>query len=121
MNFAKKEYLPFICINFQEKLYIYARKKFFRHATQPVVNHGNPASIQSIDATGNFAVVKTGPGFAAAIASMIDVSVMHPDIMGTIAGDDTVLVIMRKPEAIDVLLEGMEKMLPGCSIKYQGA
>ncbi len=101
------------------KVSVGAQYRYVLHASHPTVSHANPATIVSIDATGNLVVVKTGPGFAAAVASIIDASVLSADIMGTIAGDDTVLVIMRNAEAIDALLAGMEKMIPGCSAKFQ--
>ena len=49
-------------------------------------------SIRSIEFNGIFAVVKTRPGFANAVAYDID-SRGDKVILGTIAGDDTILVI----------------------------
>jgi transcriptional regulator of arginine metabolism len=46
------------------------------------------------DASGNLVVLRTPAGAAQFLASAIDHSVM-PGVMGTIAGDDTVLVIAR--------------------------
>lgn len=51
-------------------------------------------SIRSVDFCGQFAVVKTRPGFANAVAYDID-SRGTALILGTIAGDDTILVIPR--------------------------
>ncbi len=48
----------------------------------------------SIDYTGNMAVIKTLPGFASGIAYRID-GLKAFEILGTIAGDDTILVIAR--------------------------
>jgi len=45
--------------------------------------------------SGNLAVVKTLPGYASSIASVIDKANAR-EIMGTIAGDDTILVILRE-------------------------
>src|SRR5690606_38302390 len=47
--------------------------------------------------SGNLVVLRTPPGAAQFLASAIDHSVM-PAVLGTIAGDDTVLVIARDPE-----------------------
>jgi len=52
-------------------------------------------SIRSIDFCGQFAVVKTKPGFANAVAYDIDDRGTSL-ILGTIAGDDTILVIPRE-------------------------
>ena len=51
-------------------------------------------SIRSLDFCGQFAVVKTRPGFANAVAYDIDNRGTEL-ILGTLAGDDTILVIPR--------------------------
>jgi transcriptional regulator of arginine metabolism len=48
----------------------------------------------SLEFARNMAVVKTHPGYAASIASAID-ELNAFEIMGTIAGDDTILLIPR--------------------------
>lgn len=68
-------------------------------------------SISSADASGNFLVIKTGPGFAAAVASTIDNNVLCKAIMGTIAGDDTILVILRNAE-------GLKEAVAAISIEF---
>ena len=49
----------------------------------------------SIDFSNNLAVIKTRPGYAMGIASDIDNRMSHA-ILGTIAGDDTILVIPKE-------------------------
>jgi transcriptional regulator of arginine metabolism len=51
--------------------------------------------IISVEASGNLAVVRTPPGGAQLLASSLDHSGIK-SIIGTIAGDDTVLVVSRK-------------------------
>jgi transcriptional regulator of arginine metabolism len=51
--------------------------------------------ILSVEASGNLAVVRTPPGGAQFLASALDHSALD-SIIGTIAGDDTVLVVSRK-------------------------
>jgi transcriptional regulator of arginine metabolism len=51
--------------------------------------------ILSVEASGNLAVVRTPPGGAQFLASSLDHSGIT-SIIGTIAGDDTVLVVSRK-------------------------
>ena len=62
----------------------------------------------SADASGNLAVLRTPPGAAHFYASAIDQSIL-PGVLGTIAGDDTVLIIARDVDGaaavIDQLLE----------------
>lgn len=50
----------------------------------------------SAEASANLVVLRTPPGAAQFLASAIDHSVI-PTVLGTIAGDDTVLVISRDP------------------------
>lgn len=51
--------------------------------------------ILSVQASGNLAVVRTPPGGAQYLASTLDNSGIS-SIIGTIAGDDTVLVVSKK-------------------------
>jgi len=48
------------------------------------------------DASGNLAVLRTPPGGAHYLASALDRAALH-DVVGTIAGDDTLLVVAREP------------------------
>lgn len=85
-----------------------------RHSITP---RGSADSILSIDATGNLAVIKTVPGFASVIASSLDNHVKNSNLMGTIAGDDTVLVILRTPSSIVEIVEEAENHIPGIKNK----
>ena len=52
--------------------------------------------VVGADGSANIAVVHTRPGAAHYLASALDRAGIH-DILGTIAGDDTVLVVSRQP------------------------
>ncbi|WP_214368019.1 arginine repressor [Pseudonocardia sp. H11422] len=52
--------------------------------------------LVSADASGNLAVLRTPPGAAHYLASALDRAALH-DVVGTIAGDDTILVVAREP------------------------
>lgn len=52
--------------------------------------------LASTDASGNLAVLRTPPGAAHYLASAIDRAAL-PEVVGTIAGDDTILVVAREP------------------------
>ena len=58
--------------------------------------------LVSAEASANLVVLRTPPGAAQFLASAFDKS-EFPDILGTIAGDDTVLVIGREPAGGDAL------------------
>jgi transcriptional regulator of arginine metabolism len=84
--------------------------------------------LTGADASGNLVVLRTPPGAAQFLASAFDRSGL-PDVVGTIAGDDTILVVARQDEAGGVsagqklaatLLEwaGREPEVKGPDIKY---
>jgi len=52
--------------------------------------------LVSADHSGNLVVVRTPPGAAQYLASAVDHTVL-PQVIGTVAGDDTVLLICREP------------------------
>jgi len=52
--------------------------------------------LVTAEASANLVVLRTPPGAAQYLASAIDHSAPH-DVLGTIAGDDTVLMICRDP------------------------
>ena len=52
--------------------------------------------LVSADSSGNLAVLRTPPGRAHFLASALDRAALH-DVVGTIAGDDTLLVVAREP------------------------
>ena len=52
--------------------------------------------LVSADASANLAVLRTQPGAAHYLASAIDRAAL-PEVVGTVAGDDTILVIAREP------------------------
>lgn len=53
--------------------------------------------LVSAEPSGNLVVLRTPPGAASFLASALD-KAGEPDVLGTIAGDDTILVICRTPE-----------------------
>ena len=52
--------------------------------------------LVSTDSSGNLAVLRTPPGAASFLASALDRAALH-DVVGTIAGDDTIVVVAREP------------------------
>ena len=62
----------------------------------------------SADASANLALLRTPPGAAQFLASAFD-RAESDDILGTVAGDDTVLVISRRPDGG----HGPRRALPG--------
>ena len=62
--------------------------------------------LVSADASANLVVLRTPPGAAQFLASAVD-RVALPEVIGTIAGDDTVLLIARDPAGGADLAERM--------------
>jgi transcriptional regulator of arginine metabolism len=62
--------------------------------------------LVSADASANLVVLRTPPGAAQFLASAVDRAAL-PDVIGTIAGDDTVLLIARDPAGGAALADQM--------------
>lgn len=65
-----------------------------RGAVRPELALVAPALLVSVDGVGPFLVLKTASGSAGAVTEALD-QAGWSEVMGTIAGDDTVLVITR--------------------------
>ena len=64
----------------------------------------------SMDMAQNILVVKTVSGMAMAVAAAIDSLKFH-EVVGCIAGDDTIMVAVRTTEETVVLMDKIHKML----------
>lgn len=91
----------------------------YRYALPPEDRRSNPYlrlerlfqdSVVKIDFSENLVVVRTLPGTAHAVASCID-QVEWPEIIGTVAGDDTILVIVKPKEAVTGILDRFHALL----------
>lgn len=67
-------------------------------------------SIVSVDYAGNIIVIKTLSGTAPAAAEAID-TLNWKNIVGTLAGDNTIFVLVRNEEAVQELLEKFRKLV----------
>jgi len=66
-------------------------------------------SFVSCDYANNIVVVKTLPGMAQASASAID-ALKWNEIVGTIAGDDTILIVCRAEKIAEELVEKLSRL-----------
>lgn len=64
-----------------------------------------------VDSAMNQVVVKTLPGMANAAASAVDNCISNNSIVGTIAGDDTILLIMRDEKEAVKLVSYLNRIL----------
>ena len=67
--------------------------------------------LVSAEASANFVILRTPPGAAQFLASAVDRAGL-PEVIGTIAGDDTVLMISRDPTGGTALAERMLALVP---------
>ncbi|HHY34149.1 MAG TPA: arginine repressor [Firmicutes bacterium] len=63
----------------------------------------------SIDASGNLIVVKTISGTAPGVGEALD-ELRMPEILGTVAGDNTVLVVARSPDKVGYVLSKLKDL-----------
>ena len=90
---------------------------------RPVLAHESAASearlarlcaelLVSAEASANLVVLRTPPGAANFLASALDKAELG-NVLGTIAGDDTVLVISREPKGGDALAQRLLALANG--------
>jgi transcriptional regulator of arginine metabolism len=90
---------------------------------RPVLAHESAASearlgrlagelLVSADASANLVVLRTPPGAAQFLASALDKAELA-NVLGTIAGDDTVLVISREPDGGEPLAQRLLALANG--------
>ena len=70
---------------------MYRRVKTPRRASEMQLTSG----FLSINFSGNMGVIRTRPGYASSIAYNIDNNDV-PDVLGTIAGDDTIFIVIKE-------------------------
>lgn len=66
-------------------------------------------TIKNVRAALHTVVVNTIPGMASAVASAVD-GLMHNEILGSVAGDDTIIIIAETPEKARELEERIKKV-----------
>jgi transcriptional regulator of arginine metabolism len=70
--------------------------------------------VRTMEASGNLVVLKTGPANAHPVAFAFD-NASFPEIIGTIAGDDTLALVAREPHTghdLIRLIEQLQKETP---------
>ena len=57
------------------------------------------------------AVIKTRPGYASSIAYNIDNNQIN-EILGTIAGDDTIFIVIKQGVTKDEVIDALSEVVP---------
>ena len=92
--------------------YVLPNDALYKRITHPmsISKMGLSTGFQSINFSGNMVVIKTRPGYAMGIASDIDTHAPH-EILGTIAGDDTILIIPREGISRDRIVKALSHFI----------
>lgn len=73
-------------------------------------------SIISVSFSGQMGIVKTLPGCANMVGALVDEH-SHPELMGTIAGENTLLLVLREGASHADILAFLEGFLPNVSAR----
>ncbi|MGL4994437.1 MAG: arginine repressor [Bacteroidales bacterium] len=94
--------------------YIYTILTETAPPTPPILDVTKGGS-NTVEFSGHFAVVKTKPGYAGAIASDID-QFAREHTIGTIAGDDTILIIPRDGTTREQIISTLSRIIPNINV-----
>jgi len=94
----------------KNKRYKYAAMQQQEHVLSDRLINLFKGSVVSIDHSGNIIVLKTITGAANAAASAID-AINSTDIVGSIAGDDTIFLLVRENSNLLEVIESFKKMM----------
>lgn len=70
------------------------------------------AGFVSVDMAQNILVIKTVAGMAMAVAAAVD-SLHYPEIVGSIAGDDTIMCAIRTVDDAILIMDRLRKLVKG--------
>lgn len=93
--------------------YILPESPMYHRSVKPdiVPQYLRNSGFLSIAFSGHMAVLKTRPGYAAGLASDIDARKLE-SVLGTIAGDDTILVIICEEASRQELTDELAQVIP---------
>ena len=96
--------------------YVLPRQHKYRHDEggndiHPVTPQQEVNGFLSIKFSGNIAVIRTKPSYAGTLAYNID-NCEFPEIIGTIAGDDTVMLIIAEDITKGTVLKVLRNIIP---------
>ena len=80
------------------------------HTGNMRLNNAMADSILHVDYSMNNVVIKTYPGLAQAVASAVDSLNMH-NILGCVAGDDTIILVTRDAESSEEISRKIRELM----------
>ena len=95
-------------------MYVLPNETAYRRVQSPSVAAPMPqaSGYRSITFSGNIGVMRTDPGYASAIAGKIDIAGI-PYILGTVAGDDTIIIVLQEGALPDNVVRSLSAVVPG--------
>ena len=103
------KYMHVAKVPHKEKGYIYVLPN--NTSNDHVVSTNISDNITDIAFSGNMCVISTKPGYASAISVPIDNKGIS-EVLGTIAGDNTILLILREGFDMESLMEQLYMLFP---------
>ena len=96
-----------------EYIYVLPNETMYRRVSKTRIDNDNMATsgLISLHFSGNIGVIKTRPGYASAIAWNIDSSDI-PEIIGTIAGDDTIFIVIKEGVRHQEVISALNDVIP---------
>ncbi|MBQ2787892.1 MAG: arginine repressor [Bacteroidaceae bacterium] len=96
--------------------YVLTRPHQYRHEgtegeMRPITPQHEIGGFISIKFSGNLAVIRTKPSYASTLAYHID-AYDFPEIIGTIAGDDTVMIALAEDATKGAILKALRTIIP---------
>ena len=94
-------------------VYVLPNETMYKRVSTPrsAVEMLQTSGFVSINFSGNMGVIKTRPGYASSIAYNIDNSDI-PQIIGTIAGDDTIFIVIKQGVSQEDVKDSLESVIP---------
>jgi transcriptional regulator of arginine metabolism len=81
-----------------------------QHDHKHIYSKAIDGSIRSVDYAMNNIVIKTYPGMANAVAARID-SFHEKEILGSVAGDDCIIMVTKTVESAQILTEKFKELI----------
>ena len=93
-------------------IYVLPNQTMYRRVASPRTAREmlQTSGFLAINFSGNMGVIKTRPGYASSIAYIIDNGNIE-DILGTIAGDDTIVIVVKEGCDRDNVLRSLNETL----------
>lgn len=81
------------------------------HSTQKAREMLESPGFISLNFSGNLGIIKTRPGYASLIAYNVD-NANIPSVLGTVAGDDTILIVLREGCKREEVISDLSAIIP---------